>query len=413
MRCRVRGSARWSARADPTVLDNRRTSDDQRHPQRGRRQDGQVGRGDPRGVRRDPGRSGAAEHVQQDPGGLLRHPDPAAAARVVHRARGADHHHRPPTTWARWPTSRRRSATPTSGVNPANDGKVLRCVFPELSEERRKEYIKVAKAKAEDGRVAVRNLRRTAKQHLEKLEKDGEAGKDDVTGAEKRLDSHDQDAHRRHRRAAEEQGSRAARGLSASRDLTLDDRHLPGCPRAPEGPRPRRPRPQGGGRLGRRAARRDRRLAGVLEAGVHVHRGRRGGRRDLGAAPGPARQGHRHPRAAADARRRGHGRRRLPVGRPGAGHRHRGHRAGDDAVAAAARDRRLRPDLHRVGVHARLRAVPRLVRGPAARRGRPRTAAASTTTASPGSSRSSWSRSPPTSAATSPACCSASTRWRR
>jgi ribosome recycling factor len=75
------------------------------------------------------------------------------------------------------------------GVNPANDGKVLRCVFPDLSEERRKEYIKVAKAKAEDGRVAVRNLRRTAKQHLEKLEKDGEVGKDDLTGAEKRLDA--------------------------------------------------------------------------------------------------------------------------------------------------------------------------------------------------------------------------------
>jgi ribosome recycling factor len=74
------------------------------------------------------------------------------------------------------------------GVNPADDGKVIRCVFPELTEERRKEYIKVAKTKAEDGRVAVRNLRRTAKQQLEKLEKDGEVGKDDVTGAEKRLD---------------------------------------------------------------------------------------------------------------------------------------------------------------------------------------------------------------------------------
>jgi ribosome recycling factor len=74
------------------------------------------------------------------------------------------------------------------GVNPANDGKVLRCGFPELTEERRKEYIKLARSKAEDGRVAVRNLRRTAKQGLEKLEKDGEVGKDDVTGAEKRLD---------------------------------------------------------------------------------------------------------------------------------------------------------------------------------------------------------------------------------
>jgi len=75
------------------------------------------------------------------------------------------------------------------GINPANDGKVLRCVFPELTEERRKEFIKVAKAKAEEGRVSVRNVRRTAKQALEKLEKDGEVGKDDVTGAEKRLDA--------------------------------------------------------------------------------------------------------------------------------------------------------------------------------------------------------------------------------
>lgn len=75
------------------------------------------------------------------------------------------------------------------GVNPANDGKVLRCVFPELTEERRKEYIKIARGKAEDGKVSVRNVRRTAKQSLEKFEKDGDVGKDDVAGAEKRLDS--------------------------------------------------------------------------------------------------------------------------------------------------------------------------------------------------------------------------------
>ncbi len=74
------------------------------------------------------------------------------------------------------------------GVNPTDDGKTIRVVLPELTEERRKEFIKIARAKAEDGRVAVRNLRRTAKQGLEKLEKDGEVGKDDVTGAEKRLD---------------------------------------------------------------------------------------------------------------------------------------------------------------------------------------------------------------------------------
>ena len=74
------------------------------------------------------------------------------------------------------------------GVNPSNDGKMIRCVLPELTEERRKEYIKVARTKAEEGRVAVRNIRRNAKQELERLEKDGEVGKDDVAGAEKRLD---------------------------------------------------------------------------------------------------------------------------------------------------------------------------------------------------------------------------------
>ena len=74
------------------------------------------------------------------------------------------------------------------GVNPSNDGKILRAVFPELTEERRKEYIKLAKEKAEQGRVSVRQVRQKAKQNLERLEKDGEAGKDDVAGAEKRLD---------------------------------------------------------------------------------------------------------------------------------------------------------------------------------------------------------------------------------
>src|SRR5680860_411276 len=74
------------------------------------------------------------------------------------------------------------------GVNPTDDGKVLRISLPELTEDRRKEYIKLARTKAEDGRVAVRNLRRNAKQALDRAEKDGEVGKDDVTGAEKRLD---------------------------------------------------------------------------------------------------------------------------------------------------------------------------------------------------------------------------------
>jgi ribosome recycling factor len=74
------------------------------------------------------------------------------------------------------------------GVNPTDDGKTIRVTLPELTEERRKDYIKMARAKAEDGRVSVRNIRRNAKQALEKLEKDGEVGKDDEAGAEKRLD---------------------------------------------------------------------------------------------------------------------------------------------------------------------------------------------------------------------------------
>jgi ribosome recycling factor len=75
------------------------------------------------------------------------------------------------------------------GVNPTDDGKTIRIVLPELTEERRKDYIKLARHKAEEGRVSVRNVRRHAKQALDRLERDGEVGQDDVTGAEKRLDA--------------------------------------------------------------------------------------------------------------------------------------------------------------------------------------------------------------------------------
>jgi ribosome recycling factor len=74
------------------------------------------------------------------------------------------------------------------GVNPTNNGDNLRVVMPELTEERRREYIKLAKAKAEDARVAVRNIRRHAKQQMERAQKDGEVSEDEVSGAEKRLD---------------------------------------------------------------------------------------------------------------------------------------------------------------------------------------------------------------------------------
>jgi len=74
------------------------------------------------------------------------------------------------------------------GVNPTNDGNVIRVAFPQLTEDRRKEIIKVARTKAEDSKVAVRNIRRHAKDALDKMQKDGEAGEDDVRRAEKSLD---------------------------------------------------------------------------------------------------------------------------------------------------------------------------------------------------------------------------------
>src|SRR6185295_3813634 len=64
------------------------------------------------------------------------------------------------------------------GINPNNDGTVIRLVFPQLTEDRRRELVKVVKHRAEEGRVAVRNVRRQARHDLEGLEKDGEIGKD-------------------------------------------------------------------------------------------------------------------------------------------------------------------------------------------------------------------------------------------
>lgn len=74
------------------------------------------------------------------------------------------------------------------GVNPNNEGTQLRIHLPQMTEERRREMIKVARHKAEEGRVAIRNVRRRAKEQLDKLVKDGEAGEDDGRRAEKELD---------------------------------------------------------------------------------------------------------------------------------------------------------------------------------------------------------------------------------
>ncbi|RZU49734.1 ribosome recycling factor [Krasilnikovia cinnamomea] len=74
------------------------------------------------------------------------------------------------------------------GVNPNNEGTQLRIHLPQMTEERRREMIKVARHKAEEGRIAIRNVRRKAKEQLDRLVKDGEAGEDEGRRAEKELD---------------------------------------------------------------------------------------------------------------------------------------------------------------------------------------------------------------------------------
>ncbi len=74
------------------------------------------------------------------------------------------------------------------GVNPSNDGNSIRVVMPQLTEERRKEYIKLARAKAEDARIAVRNIRRHSIDALKKLEKKSEISEDELVRAEKAMD---------------------------------------------------------------------------------------------------------------------------------------------------------------------------------------------------------------------------------
>ena len=74
------------------------------------------------------------------------------------------------------------------GVNPTNDGSIIRVVFPQLTEERRRDLVKVAKGKGEDAKVSVRSIRRHAKDALDRLVKDGESGEDEVRRAEGELD---------------------------------------------------------------------------------------------------------------------------------------------------------------------------------------------------------------------------------
>jgi ribosome recycling factor len=76
---------------------------------------------------------------------------------------------------------------PNLGASPSNDGEVIRVTMPELTEDRRKEYVKIVRQKAEDGRVSVRSVRRKAKDDLDALT--SEVGEDDVSRAEKELEA--------------------------------------------------------------------------------------------------------------------------------------------------------------------------------------------------------------------------------
>ena len=79
------------------------------------------------------------------------------------------------------------------GLQPSNDGSIIRLTIPVLTEERRKEYVKVVKNMTEDGRIAVRNIRRDARKQLETSDKNSEMSKDELERAEKDLDKHTQD----------------------------------------------------------------------------------------------------------------------------------------------------------------------------------------------------------------------------
>ncbi|MDJ0358004.1 MAG: ribosome recycling factor [Actinomycetota bacterium] len=74
------------------------------------------------------------------------------------------------------------------GANPSNDGNVIRIVMPELTQERRREYVKIVRGKGEDAKVSIRNIRRKAKEGLDRIVKDGDAGEDEGSRAEKELD---------------------------------------------------------------------------------------------------------------------------------------------------------------------------------------------------------------------------------
>ena len=131
-------------------------------------------------VRTGPGVGGAA---RPDPDRLLRHADAAQAARDDQRARAALLTIQPfdPSSIKAIEKAIQESDL---GLTPSNDGKLIRLPIPQLTEERRKELVKVVRHIAEEGRVAVRNVRRDVMHHLKELVGNGDVGDDEERRAE-------------------------------------------------------------------------------------------------------------------------------------------------------------------------------------------------------------------------------------
>ena len=106
------------------------------------------------------------------------------------------------------------------GVNPTNDGNVIRIAIPQLTEERRRDLVKQAKAKGEDARVSVRNIRRKAMEELHRIKKDGEAGEDEVEPRRKGPRQDHPAVHPPDRRIGQTQRRRAAGGLVTDQQAT-------------------------------------------------------------------------------------------------------------------------------------------------------------------------------------------------
>ena len=130
------------------------------------------------------------------------------------------HHHALRQDGAAKRSSRRSATFPNLGANPTNDGNIIRVTMPELTEERRKEYVKIVRAQGRRrARSSIRNMRRKAKDDLDALK--SEVGEDEIARARERARAAHEVARRRHRRRPEAQRSRTARGLMAH---TYDER---------------------------------------------------------------------------------------------------------------------------------------------------------------------------------------------